>query len=61
MTEEPTQQPGTLAQTIDDEIERWFTEAIHNSPVSRATEIYNHVREAVAQLKPRLIARIGEL
>ncbi len=61
MTDETAPQAAALAQKIEDEIERWFAETIHNSPVSRATEIYNHVREAVAQLKPRLIARIGEI
>jgi hypothetical protein len=59
MTEEETPQRA-LSTAIEQEIERWFVEAIHNSEVSRATEIYNHIREAVGQLKPRLVALIGE-
>lgn len=59
MIEEKTPQ-SALSDAIEQEIERWFVEAIHNSQVSRATEIYNHIREAVARLKPRLVALIGE-
>lgn len=35
-------------------IEQWFVESIHDSPVSRHTEVYNHVRKAVDDLKQRL-------
>ena len=34
-------------------IERWFSEAIHNSPASRDTTIFNHLRAAVDDLKTR--------
>jgi hypothetical protein len=61
MAEQATPPPEPLSQIVEQEIERWFVESIHNSPVSRATEIYNHLREAVDQLKPRLTALIGEL
>ncbi|QGM45832.1 hypothetical protein [Methylocystis heyeri] len=61
MTEEKAPQTSALSNAIEQEIERWFVETIHNSQVSRATEIYNHIREAVGQLKPRLVALIGEL
>ena len=40
------------------EIERWFVERMHNSPVSRDTEIYNHVRAAVDDLKIRIARNI---
>jgi hypothetical protein len=61
MLEEKSPQTGALSDAIEQEIERWFIETMHNSQVSRATEIYNHIREAVGQLKPRLVALIGEL
>jgi hypothetical protein len=41
---------------VEAEIEAWFVEHIMNSTVSRATEIYNHVRAAVDALKQRLSA-----
>lgn len=40
----------------DEEIERWFVDRIHNSVVSRQTEILNHVRQALDELKQRLRA-----
>ena len=40
------------------EIERWFVERMHNSPVSRDTEIYNHVRAAVDDLTIRIARNI---
>jgi hypothetical protein len=61
MTEQATPPPQRLSHAVEQEIERWFVESIHNSPVSRATEINNHLREAVSQLKPRLVTLIGEL
>ena len=39
---------------IDREIDRWFHEQIHGSAVSRHTPSYNHLRQAVADLKARL-------
>jgi hypothetical protein len=41
-------------------IETWFVETMHNSPVSRATEIFNHVRVSVDALKQRLAALLQE-
>lgn len=35
-------------------IEAWFSRHIHDSPVSRNTEVYNHVRAAVDALKKEL-------
>lgn len=40
--------------TRDEIIEKWFVERIHDSPVSRHTEVYNHVRAAVDDLKKML-------
>lgn len=37
-------------------VESWFVEYIHNSPASRDTAIFNHVRQAVDVLKQRLSA-----
>lgn len=39
---------------IDQEIDRWFVERIHNSVVSRQTEILNYLRQAIDELKQRL-------
>ena len=44
---------GALAEKI----EAWFVDEIHNSPVSRAgSEVFNHLRQAVDNLKIRLAA-----
>ena len=45
---------------IDARIESWFVETMHNSPVSRATENFNHVRFAVDVLKDRLATLLQE-
>ena len=45
---------------IEDQIDLWFVETMHNSPVSRATDIFNHVRASVAALKQRLAALLQE-
>lgn len=54
----------TLAREIEANfeaiIESWFVEAMHHSPVSRATDIFNHVRVAVDVLKQRLAALLQE-
>ncbi len=43
-----------LVRELDARIEDWFVETMHNSPVSRVVEIYNHVRVAVDALKQRI-------
>jgi hypothetical protein len=45
---------------IEDQIDRWFVDTMHNSPVSRATDILNHVRASVDALKQRLAALFQE-
>jgi hypothetical protein len=35
-------------------IEKWFVDHLHNSPASRDTLIFNHVRQAVEELKRRI-------
>ena len=53
----PEQAPASETSAIsplDAAIEAWFVEQIHNSPVSRATDAFNHVRSAVDDLKTRL-------
>ena len=50
-----------LSHEIDARIENWFVETMHNSPVSRATEILNHVRMSVDVLKQRLAALLQEI
>jgi len=51
---------AALSRAIETEIESWFVEAMHDSPVSRATEIFNHVRLAADALKSRLAAILQE-
>jgi len=41
-------------ELLDQLIEGWYREHIHNSVVSRTTEIVNHVRASVDDLKRRL-------
>lgn len=57
---EPAEKSPPLDPRIEAEIESWFVETIHQSPVSRATEIFNHVRAAVDVLKARLAALLQE-
>jgi len=45
-----------LTREMDAEIESWFAETMRHSPVSRATDIFNHVRASVDDLKQRLAA-----
>lgn len=49
-----------LARDIDAQIESWFVETMHHSSVSRATEIFNHVRVAVDALKAQIAAVLQE-
>ncbi len=63
MNERTEKSPGLgpkIEAEIEAEIESWFVETIHQSPVSRATEIFNHVRAAVDALKARLAALLQE-
>ncbi len=53
--------PDHRLREIEAQIETWFVETMHNSPVSRATEIFNHARASVDALKQRLAALLQEL
>ncbi len=53
--------PDHRLREIEAQIENWFVETMHHSPVSRATEIFNHVRASVDALKQRLAALLQEL
>ncbi len=53
--------PDRHLHEIEAQIEKWFVETMHHSPVSRATEIFNHVRASVDALKQRLAALLQEL
>lgn len=39
-----------MAGTIADAIRAWFVKEMHDSPVSRNTECFNHVRAATDRL-----------
>ena len=43
------------------EIEAWFVETMHHSPVSRTVEVFNHVRASVDVLKQRIEQLLKEL
>ncbi len=60
MTNEPDSF-DTLKRDIETQIDKWFVETMYESPVSRATEIFNHVRVSVDALKQRLAALLQEL
>lgn len=38
----------------DEIVEKWWMDFIHNSPVSRDTEVWNHLYQAKNELKKRL-------
>lgn len=59
MSNSPEENPSP-PRKVELEIEAWFVETMHHSPVSRATEIFNHVRNAVDALKQRLAAFLQE-
>lgn len=44
------------ASAMNTAIDAWFAAQINNSPASRDTVIYNHIRAAVDDLKTRLAA-----
>lgn len=50
----PAETPASPPSKLDELLDAWFNETMHNSPVSRDTAIFNHVRGAVNDLKRRL-------
>ncbi|WP_296709825.1 hypothetical protein [Rhodoblastus sp.] len=56
----PPEQSEAAVREIEAAIDSWFVETMHHSPVSRATDIFNHVRVAVDVLKARLAALLQE-
>lgn len=46
--------PSAVINPIDVAIDHWFSEFMHNSPVSQITPIFNYVQSAVQTLKNRL-------
>jgi len=56
----PAPAPSRKKSAIDREIDRWFQEQIHGSPVSRHTPSYNHLRQAIDDLKVRLASATKE-
>lgn len=59
MSNPPEENPSP-SRKVEAEIEAWFVETMHHSPVSRVTETFNHVRNAVDALKQRLAAFLQE-
>lgn len=54
--EAPTMTSARKQTRTDEIIDQWFGDHIPNSPVSRTTEGYNHLRVALEDLKKRLAA-----
>jgi hypothetical protein len=46
--------PAPITDAVDDMVDLWIFDQIHNSPVSRDTEAYNYLREALEVLKQRI-------
>ena len=44
-----------IASRAGQVIDRWVAECIHNSPVSNATAAYNHLSQALVELKRRIL------
>jgi len=50
----PTDAPPSAAATA---VREWFSQVAYNSPISRSTEAFNHLSDAI----PALIAKIEAL
>ena len=46
--------PASAPERLDVIVERWFADHFPNSPVATVTDHFNHVRQAVEELKRRL-------
>jgi hypothetical protein len=46
--------PMPAPASLDVLVERWFADHFPNSPVATVSEHFNHVRQAVEELKRRL-------
>ncbi|MEC4591615.1 hypothetical protein VPG91_11505 [Nitrospirillum amazonense] len=49
-----------LSQRVDAAVAAWLAEDIHNSPVARATDAYNHMVSVLPALRDRILAVISE-
>lgn len=54
--EEAEAAPAAAPSQLEAAIDAWVVEHIHNSPVARATEAYNHLISVIPDLKKRLAA-----
>jgi len=52
------QDAGARLHRLEQRIESWFATHIHNSPASRDTAAFNHIRGAVDALKRHLAEEI---
>lgn len=50
---------GDVESKINAAVDGWFRENIHGSAVSRNTEAYNHLHQALGALKARLVADLA--
>jgi hypothetical protein len=58
MSEQQTGDPPELVHQADRIVEEWFLRTIHDSPVARSTEAFNHLRQALGDLKRRIIEEL---
>jgi hypothetical protein len=52
------QDPPDAVHPVERVVEEWFRNAIHDSPVARSTEAFNHLRQALGDLKRRIIEEL---
>lgn len=56
----PEPQDDGIAARVDRAIAAWMAEHIHNSPVSRDTEVINHLTGRLAELRRMICQEIGQ-
>lgn len=64
-TDQPTAQAEpdagpTLEGKINAAVQAWFSQHIHGSAVSRATEAYNHLHASLDDLKAAIVQAVKE-
>ncbi|MDE1145637.1 MAG: hypothetical protein PW843_03320 [Azospirillaceae bacterium] len=47
------------AQQLEQAVAAWLAEEIHNSPIARVTDAYNHLVTALSGLKARILQHVA--
>jgi hypothetical protein len=56
--QDPPDAVHSAERPVERIIEEWFRRTIHDSPVARSTEAFNHLRQALGDLKRRIIEEL---